>query len=85
MIAPTVHLNGTGREELERQLRVAYEALGAALVLMADAAPHGRDYYPQGTAAYLEAALGHQRRVKAVSDSRDELLQIFDAIQEATR
>ena len=56
--------------------------LGAALVTMADAAPNQRDYYPQGDDAWREVLLGHERRLKAVMAVRDELLAMFDAIQE---
>ena len=59
---PTVHLNGTGRDALSRQYRDAAEAIQAAIIAHADAAPHGRDYYPQGGDAYRQASREHGER-----------------------
>ncbi len=52
---PTVHLNGTAKQELiDQQIKV----IGATRILlgaMRNAQPNGRDYYPQGSAAFPAA------------------------------
>lgn len=78
LIVPTVHLNGTGRKELVNQLSASVLALDKALEVMAKAAPHGRDYYPQDNGAimgptYLKAAEAHRQRVAKVYEVREEL------------
>jgi hypothetical protein len=56
---PTVHLNGTSRAELERQLEAAATAVRDAIVTVGGAAPNARDYYPQGDDAFRVAARQH--------------------------
>jgi hypothetical protein len=64
---PTVHLNGTAREELFEQYLSAGHALQDALAAMAKASPNGRDYYPSGPDALRvarnrwEVLMGHVR------------------------
>jgi hypothetical protein len=52
---PTVHLNGTSRDELISQLRGAMEAVHAAEKALAQAGPHARDYYVVGPHAIQTA------------------------------
>ncbi len=76
MRAPTVHLNGTAREELVRQYEAAVDGLRLALAGLRDAEPHARDYYPQGDGALKEAQREHASRidrVRAVLSEIDEL------------
>ncbi len=57
MTYPTVHLNGTGAEDLLRQYQDAYHAVERALEVVARSCPHGRDYYVQAdpqAAAWIE-------------------------------
>lgn len=79
---PTVHFNGTGRAQLLQQLRDAQTAvaaaqtapdgrsgrtaLRAAIEAVDSAAPHGRDYYPQGDTAYVRARDEHVARIRAL-------------------
>jgi hypothetical protein len=62
MTYPTVHLNGTSKGSLEEQLRDAYDAVQVAMDKLSDAAPNGRDYYPQSPDAYYQAREEHCAR-----------------------
>lgn len=83
MKTPTIHLNGTGRERLFEQTADALGALRAAMRALDEAAPNGRDYYPQGEGAYSEAAREHASRVARVREVAAELEQMAEAIQDA--
>lgn len=65
---PRVHLNGSSYEELMTQLSTVTEALGFALDALAQATPHGRDYYMQGDAIGPARAdhAGRTGRLKSV-------------------
>lgn len=73
---PTIHLNGTSAEALTTSLRNAITALDSALNALAQTAPHGRDYYPQGDGAYPKALREHLDRAHRVHDVRAELTHI---------
>jgi hypothetical protein len=78
---PTIHLNGTSREELIRQLRVASEALLEARRALERTAPHGRDYYPQGKGAIQQAQTEHYERLRRIDDVYEELMVIWRGIR----
>lgn len=80
MMKPTIHLNGTSKDELLRQISEAYDALGTAYDKLSEMAPNGRDYYPQGPDAFHKAQHEHLARVQQVSDIRKELFQLADQI-----
>lgn len=82
LICPTVHLNGTSRESLMDQYRAAYRAVQDALKALANASPHGRDYYVQEDGAYNRAAREHNERCEKLRIVSDELLEIALAIQD---
>jgi len=52
---PTIHLNGTNREDLLEQRLAVARACSNLREALAKATPHGRDYYLQGPDAPLEA------------------------------
>ena len=85
MKIPTVHLNGTGRDELRAQVRAAHEAVSEAIDKLYAMAPHGRDYYPQGDGAYAEARTEHLARLTHLTTVRDELLALYQGISDAGR
>lgn len=60
LLAPTVHLNGTSKDELLRLHMEARETLRVALLAFEATHPHGRDYYPQGPDAQLAASQAHR-------------------------
>lgn len=77
---PTVHLNGTSREELQNQLQEAIWATENAIRKLANAAPNGRDYYPQGQNAWGRANDEHVARLGKLQSVVDDLEQIALAI-----
>lgn len=79
---PSIHSNGTSAEALLEQLEDASNALDNALEALSQAAPHGRDYYPQGAGAYHIAREDHMTRTKRVQQTRDEIHEIRLAVYE---
>lgn len=80
---PSIHFNGTSRGALLSQARAVHEATEALLKAMAQAAPHGRDYYPQGEEAYRLARNAHEAKMLAVRDLSEHYFELAIAIQEA--
>lgn len=80
MRTPTVHLNGTSSRELGRQLQEALTALDNADHALAQATPHGRDYYVQGDDAIVEAQAEHRARRLALDKIRNEVLAMLHAV-----
>lgn len=62
---PTVHLNGTSKQELIEQQRGVITALRGVLKALSAADPNGRDYYPQGNSA-IQQAINEQNARAAV-------------------
>jgi len=83
MIAPTIHMNGTGREALLDQVTDAASALYKALDALSEAAPNGRDYYPQGPAAFEQARTEHQSRADRLRSVLSELQALAETIADA--
>lgn len=83
MMIPTIHLNGTSREELIKQLLNASDALLVAIDKLGDASPHGRDYYPQGPDAFLKAHDEHIARIGRLFDVKTEIDSIAEKIDQA--
>lgn len=82
MMTPTVHLNGTSKDELVRQLLCAATALGEAQQALREAAPNARDYYPQGPDAFAQAQREHVKRCHTLLEVEQELMRLYDAIDE---
>jgi len=78
MMKPTLHLNGTSKGKLERQVCDAYDAIQTAMKTLAEAAPNGRDYYPQGSDAIYRAQDEHCARMQKLVDVSKELEQIAE-------
>lgn len=55
MKAPTIHYNGTSRNELVRDAEEFADKLYDAIEAGKRMGPNGRDYYPQGADALTEA------------------------------
>lgn len=82
LAVPTVHLNGTSGPALLEQLTEAHRAGTTFLEKLAQASPHGRDYYPQGPDAYLTASREHEARMKLVRGVLLELEAIVNKVDE---
>lgn len=77
---PTVHLNGTSREELMRQLIEAADALRVAQKKLAEASPNNRDYYVQeangsysATGSYSAALNEHEHLYQMLSEVLEQV------------
>jgi len=81
LIVPSVHLNGTSREELTEQLEAAAAAVQEAIGALRRAAPNGRDYYPQGPQMIGRAIEQHTVRMDHLRTVLRELTEIFEAVQ----
>lgn len=78
MIKPTIHLNGTDARTLaagyERVANLAHDLIEA----LAQNAPNGRDYYPQGPFAVGAAVEEHFARIRAVRKVHEEIMALWD-------
>lgn len=78
MMIPTIHLNGTSKEQLLRELEEILIALEGAKKKMEKQTIHGRDYYPQGHEA-LQAAvkegIGRFQRLRSITREFEELYE----------
>jgi len=73
-ILPIVNNNGTSREELIQLRRNVREGLDHALNELRLMYPHGRDYQTDPTGEQFKLAQKqHDRRVKTISDLRNEI------------
>lgn len=77
---PTVHLNGSGFENLQSQYREALERLREAR--RAIPVPHGRDYYVQDDGAYLRARKQFEAQLAKIEELEEELSGILLGIME---
>ena len=77
--APLIHLNGSGKENLQRDWREAHEALTAARASVSRTAPHMRDYYPMenGDEVYRRALEDHDRRIDQINTMIREFEQLY--------
>lgn len=83
MIFPSIHLNGTSKDALLEQLQGAYTALNAAFIALENAAPNGRDYYPQGSGAISKATAEHTVRLLAIEQVRAEIHSLMEHVVDA--
>lgn len=70
---PTVHLNGTSRDDLKAQHLDAIRAGRAFVEKLAAASPNGRDFYVQGPHAFGPAQEQHRARLAKVQEVIKEL------------
>jgi hypothetical protein len=81
---PTIHLNGTSGDELQRQVRDVVDALYKALEAARQAVPNGRDYYPQGDSALWKAVDEHRLRIERLQAVLGEYETLSLAIADAS-
>jgi hypothetical protein len=79
---PTVHLNGTSREELLGQISNAMHAVREARDALMKATPNARDFYVQGDGAFKAAIAQHYLRLDALNGVLGELEAIGVAISD---
>jgi hypothetical protein len=80
MITPTIHANGTSRAVLLQQCLDACAGIDAACMAMAQARPHGCDYYPQGDDAIAAAEDEWLARIERLRAVRREMEELANAI-----
>jgi hypothetical protein len=73
LIRPTVHMNGSGVENLMKDYLKSLTTLRLAIETLCNAAPHPRDYYVRGEEAIHAAKKQHHARVQAVQDVYAEI------------
>jgi hypothetical protein len=77
LMIPTVHLNGTSRNELQEQLRNARKAIRTAIEALSAACPHDRDYYVQSATAGPKARDQHRNRLRRLVSVQTEIETIL--------
>lgn len=82
MMVPTIHLNGTSKQDLLADMLKAYHAIQHAKAALGQASPNGRDYYPQGNGALLIAQDEHRDRIDRLTSVADEIEALAMAIQD---
>jgi len=85
IIAPVVHLNGTGKAQLIGAYDAAHDAIAEAYKALRECGPNGRDYYPLygcqlGAKEMKDAQSQHRSRLLMLSNCQDELAAIIGAI-----
>lgn len=73
MILPSIHINGTSRSTLLESYMDAITAIDYAMEAIKYAAPHNRDYYPQGRESWNQAITEHRARFDALERIAAEL------------
>jgi hypothetical protein len=82
MKTPTVHLNGTSKQNLSDGYRNTYTKLSDALEMLAINAPHPRDYYVQKDEnAFIDAMREHQARMNKLNGIMKEIQALWEAIE----
>jgi len=77
VVIPTVHLNGTGQEGLEKQVKAALTAVREAQDKLRAMMPHGRDYYVQAEGSTAKARSDHYDRIVLVASVEEDLTAIY--------
>jgi hypothetical protein len=82
---PMVHLNGTSKQELLKQLENAYRAIVDAGKALAQATPHDRDYYVIGDGVGAKARDEHYARMRKLAEIERDLEEIAIGIDQQDR
>ncbi len=83
MTVPSLHLNGSGWDNLNEQYRGALEALRTAREAIP--VPHGRDYYVQEEGAFEKARAQFETQLRKLNEVEEELTGILLGIMEQRR
>ena len=82
LLVPCIHLNGTGKDSLTRDLEEAYSSVSAAYDRVRKMEVNARDYYPYGAGAYETARKQHLERLTHLKNVMDEFDLLMDGIQD---
>ena len=80
LVAPSVHPNGTGGDDLYTQYATGADALRVAIDAIPR--PHARDYYVQGGDAFERARRQYERHVTRLRAALDDLCLIQENVQD---
>lgn len=83
--APTVHLNGTGYQDLWNGYEAAYEAVRDATKVLGKIELNARDYYVQDSDAFTKARDHQIEQFIALAQVEEYLLQHLLSLQEQER
>ncbi|MGH2613412.1 MAG: hypothetical protein ACRDFB_10260 [Rhabdochlamydiaceae bacterium] len=78
IVAPTININGTSKEELYSQFRTVADTLQDAMRALAQCSPHGRDY-PLDNEFRL-AREQYNKRAHMLREIYDEIVNIWQQI-----
>jgi len=81
LCVPTVHLNGTSKDDLLGQLRRGIICATALKEFLQESMPHDRDFYVQGEGLSIRARMQQKVRVLKVETIIDDLTAIYQAIE----
>lgn len=73
---PTIHRNGSSKQQLMEDLLTAMQAIDEAIKAVRQTSPNGRDYYPQGDDAFRTAGREHVERLKSLEKIKQELEEL---------
>jgi hypothetical protein len=76
-------MNGTSRGQLLDDYCNVSHALNAAMEMMIENGPNGRDYYPQSDTAFSQARKEHMDRIAKIHAIKEEIDQIAEHIADA--
>ena len=81
---PSVHMNGSSRKDMLKGFTEALDAVRKAQDLLAETAPHPRDYYIQigGDLAYRVATKQHTARYLALNNIAEEMEALALSVHE---
>jgi len=79
-VVPTVHLNGTDKQDLLNQLQEAIGSVEDAGKSLAKASPHLRDYYTQPKGEWNRAQDQHEARIVKLREIVKELETIAEGV-----
>lgn len=87
MMIPSIHLNGTSKEELLNQVKENALAISSTIETLQHNRPHGRDYYPQNRTAdiydaYRKASEEYEARITSLKTMYQDFVALFNAIED---
>ncbi len=81
MVKPTIHLNGSGKYNLQKGYRIAYKAIREAQEAIDCIEFNPRDYYVQGPTAWIQASKEMTERIQSLAKIREDLSEILESME----
>ncbi len=80
VLAPRIHLNGTGAETLISEYEAAMSAIASAIETASNVTVNARDYHVISPEAFRAAVAQHQSAIDKLRESRAHFVAVFEAI-----